>query len=109
MFSQLNYNYALLTIGINSVAIFKSSNLVFKVFHSHSRDLYGIPHSFGKCVLITINNIANLVTYFQIFSSSHEEMVPFEIKGVNIYLNAPESQSVNEYSTENQPNELSRK
>ena len=105
--SQLNYNYALLTIGINSVAIFKISNFVFKVFDSHLRDLYGMPHSFGKCVLLTIDNIANLVTHFQTFSSSHEEIVPFEMKGVNIYLNAPERQNANEYSTENQLNELS--
>ena len=44
---------------------------------------------------------------FSNFFSSHEEIVPFKIKDVNIYLNAPERQNANEYSTENQLNELS--
>ena len=36
--SQLNYNYAFLTVACNTVAIFKSPELVFKIFDSHSRD-----------------------------------------------------------------------
>jgi hypothetical protein len=67
--AELNYNTALLTIGCNKVAIFKISDVVFKIFDSHSRDLYGIPHPFGKCILFTIESIQNLVTYFQNVSS----------------------------------------
>ena len=38
VFSQQNYNCCLLTIGINTVAIFKTSQQSFKIFDSHSRD-----------------------------------------------------------------------
>ena len=34
---KLNCNYVLLTIGSNTVAIFKIDEVVFKVFESHSR------------------------------------------------------------------------
>jgi hypothetical protein len=48
METHLNYQHCMLTIGSNTVAIFKTSEGTFKVFDSHSRDLYGIPHPFGK-------------------------------------------------------------
>ena len=63
---QLNYNCCLLTIGINTVAVFKDSEQSFKIFYAHSRDLHGMPHSFGKCTLLTIEGIENLVSYLQI-------------------------------------------
>ena len=50
--SQRNYNCCLLTIGINTVAVFKNSEQSFQIFDSHSRDLYGMPDSFGRCTLI---------------------------------------------------------
>ena len=58
---QLNYNCCLLTIGINTVAVIKNSEQSFKIFDAHSRDLHGMPHSFGKCTLLTIEGIENLV------------------------------------------------
>ena len=67
---QLNYNCCLLTIiGINTVAVFKDSEQSFKIFDAHSRDLHGMPHSFGKCTLLTIEGIENLVSYLQISRS----------------------------------------
>ena len=54
-------------IGINTVAVIKNSEQSFKIFDAHSRDLHGMPHSFGKCTLLTTEGIENL---------------PFEIKGV---------------------------
>ena len=48
--SELNYQHCLLTIDCNTVAIFKTTEGNFKIFDSHSRDSYGIPHPFGKCV-----------------------------------------------------------
>ena len=83
--SRLNYNYALLTIGCNTVAIFKISERTYKIFDSHSRDLHGMPHSSGKCVLLTFEGIQKIVMFFQI--ASPEGIVPFEIKGVQICLN----------------------
>ena len=79
----LNYNCCLLMIGINAVAVIKNSEQSFKIFDAHSKDLNGMPHSFGKCALLTIEGIENLVSYLQI-SCLQEGVVPFEIKGVFI-------------------------
>ena len=57
----------MLTIGINTVAVFKDSEQSFKIFVAHSRDLHGMPHSFGKCTLLTIEGIENLVSLFANF------------------------------------------
>ena len=84
--SQLDYDFALLTIGCNTVAIFKISEVVFKVFDSHSRDTYGMPHSFGKCILLTIFSIPDLVTYFQSISAHVGGNLPYEIKGVFLLM-----------------------
>ena len=54
---QLNYNCCLLTIGINTVAVIKNSEQSFKIFDAHSRDLHGMPHSFGKYTMLTIEGI----------------------------------------------------
>jgi hypothetical protein len=62
--THLNYQHCMLTIGSNTVAILKTSEGTFKVFDSHSRDLYGIPHPFGKCILTSVDSIENLVIYF---------------------------------------------
>ena len=111
LWTELNYKYALLTIGINTVAIFKISDVVFKIFDSHSRDLYGIPHPFGKCILLTIESIPNLVTYFQNVSSQREENVEFEIVGVNISLNVSEAkrQTFDKETLQNETPEIREK
>ena len=83
VFSQQNYNCCLLTIGINTVAIFKTSQQSFKIFDSHSRDLHGMPHSFGTCTLLSIEGLENFVSYLQL-SCLQTGVVPFEIKGVLI-------------------------
>ena len=66
--SQQNYN-CFLTIGINTVAVFKNSE---QTFDSHSRDLYGMPDSFGKCTLVCIEGLENVVSYFNIESATQE-------------------------------------
>ncbi|CAB3983680.1 ATP-dependent DNA helicase PIF1 [Paramuricea clavata] len=81
---QLNYQYCLLTIGCNTVSIFKASEGNFKIFDPHSRDLYGIPHPFGKCVLVSVEGVSNLVIYFQ--NTVPPGVTPFEVKGVTIQL-----------------------
>ena len=83
----LNYQHCMLTIGCNTVAIFKTSEGTFKVFDSHSRDLYGIPHPFGKCILASLDSIESLVIYFQsTVPPGHE--TPFEVNGVSVQLNS---------------------
>ena len=90
---QLNYNCCLLTIGINTVAVIKNSEQSFKIFDAHSRDLNVMPHSFGKCILLTIEGIKNLVSYFPI-SCIQIGVVPFEIKGVFVRDNEHDLQNV---------------
>ena len=52
--SRRNYTCCLLTVGINTVAVFKNSEQNFKIFDSHLKDLYGMPDSFGRCTLVSI-------------------------------------------------------
>ena len=81
VFTSLHYNSCLLTIGMNTVAIMMPFPGVFKVFDSHSRDVFGRPSALGHCVLIPIEGIENLAKYFQLTSMS-DVVIPFELKGV---------------------------
>ena len=92
---QLNYNCCLLMIGINTVAVIKNSEQSFKIFDPHSKDLNGMPHSFRKCALLTIEGIENLASYLQI-SCLQVGAVPFEIKGFFIRDNELGLQNVQE-------------
>ena len=88
VFVNLNYRSCLLTIGMNTVAIIMPFPGVFKVFDSHSRDLNGMPSALGFCVLISVDNIKNLVHYLALTSCSTQHIqssctIPFELKGVN--------------------------
>ena len=84
VFHSLNYKSCLLTIGMNSVAIMMPFPDVFKVFDSHSRDLYGMPSMSGYCVLVSVEGIQNLGQYFDLTSqcSASNDYIPFELKGV---------------------------
>ena len=53
----------------------------FKIFDSHSRDLHGMPSSFGRCVFLGIEGLENLVLFFRISSLQHR-CIPFKTKGV---------------------------
>ncbi|CAB4003585.1 Hypothetical predicted protein [Paramuricea clavata] len=53
-------------------------------------DTYGVPDPNGKCVLVSIDSIGNLVTYFQ-NTIPVRSVTPFEIKGVTVELMAFES------------------
>ena len=88
VFSHYQWNYScLLTIGVNTVEVFKNSEQSFKIFDSHSRDLYGMPDSFGKCTLVCIEGLENVVSFFQM-SCPETGAVPFEMKGVRILISA---------------------
>ena len=50
IFHSLNYKNCVLTIGMNTVAIMMPFVDVFKVFDSHSRDLYGMPSMSGYSI-----------------------------------------------------------
>ena len=63
-------------------------NSLFKLFDSHVRDLYGMPHPCGSCVLLVFDSVGKLTKYFRFL------YVPgsiFELKGVkflNVECNA---------------------
>ena len=81
VFVSLHYNSCLLTIGMNTVAIMMPFPGVFKVFDSHSRDVFGRPSALGYCVLISVEGIENLGEYFRLTSRSNV-VIPFELMGV---------------------------
>ena len=81
VFFSLHYNSCLLTIGMNTAAIMMPFPGAFKVFDSHSRDVFGRPSALGYCVLISVEVIENLGEYFQLTSWSNA-MIPLELKGV---------------------------
>ena len=83
--TELNYQHSLLTIDCNTVAICMISEGTFKIFDSHSRDLYGIPDPFGKSVLIHVESLNNLSSFFQ-NTYPPNIAVPFEVKGVKSSL-----------------------
>ena len=100
LFSQQNYNCCLLTIGINAVAVFRNPQNSFKIFDSHSRDLHGMPHSFGTCTLLSIEGLENLISYLQL-SCLQTCTVPFEIKGVLISDTQPDVEHVHQNYQQN--------
>ena len=55
---QEAFNSFLLTIEYNTVSIFTEVNSVVKVFDSHARDSFGMPHPNGTCVLLEFDSIS---------------------------------------------------
>ncbi len=84
IFFTTNYKSCLLTIGMNTIAIFMPFPDVFKIFDSHSRDLQGMPCASGSCILTSVEGVQNLVQYFELTSCSQCQNVCilFELKGV---------------------------
>ena len=60
-----NYNSFLLTILSTSVGFYSNGDGKFKIFDSHGRDSYGMPHPQGTCVLLEGNTLTELINYFQ--------------------------------------------
>ena len=56
-----------------------NSNMGFKIFDSHVRDLYGRGQRQGTCILLEVLSLDSLVHYFQ---SIHNDI--FEVRGVQI-------------------------
>ena len=83
--TELNYQDCLLTIDCNTVVTCMTSEGTFKIFDSHSRDLYGIPDPFGKCVLIHVERSDNLSSFFQ-NTNPPNITTPFEVKSVKSSL-----------------------
>ena len=77
-----NYNSFLLTILSTTVGFYCSGDGKFKIFDSHGRDSYGMPHPQGTCVLLEVNTLNELINYFE--GLYQNPNVLFELKGVHI-------------------------
>ena len=75
-FESLNFRHQ---FHINSRVYYCNSNMGFKIFDSHVRDLYGRGQPQGTCVLLEVPSLDSLVHYFQ---SIHNDI--FEVRGVQI-------------------------
>ena len=77
-----NYNSFLLTMLSTTVGFYCNGDGKFKIFDSHGRDSYGMPHPQGTCVLLEVNTLNELINYFQ--GLYQNQNVLFELKGVHI-------------------------
>ena len=66
---------------MNTVAIMMHFPSVFKVFDSHSRDVFGRPSALGYYVLISVEGLENRGEYFRLTLRSNV-VIPFRLKGV---------------------------
>ena len=62
-----NYNSFLLTILSTTVGFCCNGDGKFKIFDSHGRDSYGMPHPQGTCVVLEVNTLNELINYFKVF------------------------------------------
>ena len=76
-FESLNFRHQ---FHINSRVYYCNSNMGFKIFDSHARDLYGRGQPQGTCVLLEVLSLDSLGHYFQ---SIHDNDI-FEVRGVKI-------------------------
>ena len=63
------------------MSIFTDSYGLLKLFDSHARDIFGMPHPSGSCVLLEFHSCSNLTEYLKIF---YKPDVIFELKGVKV-------------------------
>ena len=77
-----NYNSLLLTVGCSTVGIYHTMDAKFKIIDSHARDSFGMPHPQGTCVLLEVQNLNELVNYFQVLYN--DSSVLYELKGLHI-------------------------
>ena len=73
---ETSYECSLLTIDCNTVSVFNMLNNSYRIFVSHSRDMWGMPSFSGTCVLLIVDGLENIVTSYR------GTCVPFEMKGV---------------------------
>ena len=81
-----NYRSFILTITILTVGIFQTTDGVFKVFDSHSRNCEGMNDPSGTCVLIELASLDHLLEYFQTMYFGRNDAT-YELKGVQVSTN----------------------
>ena len=83
IFFVLNYKCCLLTSRYEHCCNPNAYPYVFKIFYSHSQNLFGMPYASGYSALISVEGVQNLADYFHLTSSCAQSFAqPFELKGV---------------------------
>ena len=77
-----NYISFLLTIGCTTVGIYCIDVCGYKIFDSHSRDVHGMAHPQGTCVLLEVPTLCELKNYFQTLHTNSDSL--FELGGIKI-------------------------
>ena len=77
-----NFNSFLLKILSTKLVFYCNGDGKFKIFGSHGRDSYGMPHLQGTCELLEVNTLNELINYFD--GLYQNPNVLFELKGVHI-------------------------
>ena len=77
-----NYQSFLLTIDCSTVSMYCIPGGKFKIFDSHARDAFGMPHSQGTCVLLEAQSIQDVTCYLQTLYENSNTL--FELIGVHI-------------------------
>ena len=77
-----NYQSFLLTIECSTVSMYCTPGGKFKIFDSHARDAFGMPHSQGTCVLLEAQSIQDVTCYLQTLYENSNAL--FELIGVHI-------------------------
>ena len=92
-----NYQSFLLTIDCSTVSMYCTPDGKFKIFDSHARDAFGMPHSQGTCVLLEAQSIHDVICYLETLYENSNAL--FELIGVDITRREKEdTHLVNEYS-----------
>ena len=92
-----NYQSFLLTIECSTISMYCTPDGKFKMFDSHARDAFGMPHSQGTCVLLEAQSIHDVLCYLQTLYENSNTL--FELIGVDITrLEKEDNHLVIEYS-----------
>ncbi|XP_078349889.1 uncharacterized protein LOC144634728 [Oculina patagonica] len=78
-----DYDAFLLTIEINTVAIFIDNKGHYRIFDSHSRDIYGNLSANGTAILLEFTSIEETVQYLQHFYKE-KNVIPYEVLGIKV-------------------------
>lgn len=76
-------NAFLLTIESNTVAIIFDNKGHYRIFDSHSQDMYGDLTVNGKAIMLELNSIEKIVQYLQNFYSE-KSVFSFELLGIKV-------------------------
>ena len=75
--SHCFWPYGCTTVGIYCIGVGG-----YKIFDSHSRDVHGMAHPQGTCVLLEVPTLRELKNYFQTLHTNSGSL--FELRGIKI-------------------------